>query len=177
LANPTTIARWWALTLLAAYPVVVTAMRRRTAVSRRRLIVFSLFVLYVVAVVAVTAFPIKVRPGAVASMGDDWWTVLRWVPFAVPPLGFVLNIFMFVPLGVLVPLLWPSADSLRRLTGLALCASGALELTQFVLWVTLGSPRTVDINDLISNTAGAVLGLLLLRALVRKPTRRAELAA
>jgi glycopeptide antibiotics resistance protein len=46
-----------------------------------------------------------------------------------------------------------------------------------VLWVTLGSRRTVDINDLISNTAGAVLGLLLLRMAVPEAARRAKLVA
>ena len=138
LAHPITIGPGWALAFLAAYPVVVVAMRRRAEVSRRRLTVVSILILYAVAVVAVTAFPIRVRPGASQS-SDQWWTVLRWIPFEVPPLSFVLNVFMFVPLGVLVPVLWPSADSVRRLAGWAAAASAGIELTQFVLWVTLGS--------------------------------------
>jgi glycopeptide antibiotics resistance protein len=174
LAHPTTIGPGWALAFLAAYPVVVVAMRRRAAVSRRRRTVVLILILYVVAVVAVTAFPIMVR--STSHMGDEWWTVIRWVPFVVPPLSFVLNVVMFVPFGVLVPVLWPSADSVGRLAGWAVGASACIELTQFALWVTLGSERTVDINDLIANTAGGVLGLLLLRAVVPEPADRAELA-
>jgi glycopeptide antibiotics resistance protein len=45
-----------------------------------------------------------------------------------------------------------------------LAASAVIELTQFVLWLTVGNHRTVDVNDLIANTAGGVLGLLAMRS-------------
>jgi glycopeptide antibiotics resistance protein len=176
LVYPTTIGPGWALPLLLALPVVLVAMRRRSGASRRRLVAVALLILYAVAVTAVTQFPVRVRPAAF-WIDEPWWSVLRWIPFQVPPVGFVLNVVMFVPLGVLVPLLWPRTDALLRLTAWAACASGAIELTQFVLWVTLGSRRTVDVNDLISNTAGAVLGLLLLRIAVPEAARRAKLVA
>jgi glycopeptide antibiotics resistance protein len=176
LVYPTTIGPGWALLSLVALPAVLIAMRRRSGASRRRLVAVSLLCLYAVSVTVVTQFPVRVWPAPFWN-NQRWWSVLRWVPFEVPPVGFVLNVVMFVPLGVLVPLLWPRTDSLRRLTALAVCASGAVELTQFVLWVTLGSRRTVDINDLISNTAGAVLGLVLLRLLVPEAARRAKLVA
>jgi glycopeptide antibiotics resistance protein len=42
-----------------------------------------------------------------------------------------------------------------------------------VLGLTVGSRRTVDINDVLANTAGALLGLLILRlALPRAAHRR-----
>jgi glycopeptide antibiotics resistance protein len=94
--------------------------------------------------------------------------VIRWVPFEVPVLSFILNVVMFVPFGMLVPLLWPRAGSVRRVAAWALCASACIELTQFVLGLTLASRRIVDVNDLIANTAGALLGLLVLRMAVRR---------
>jgi glycopeptide antibiotics resistance protein len=175
LAHPTTIGPAWALVFLIAYPLVVAATRRRGNVSRRRVIAVSVLFLYAVTVVAITAFPIRVRQADWA--GEGWWTVFRLIPFVVPPLSFVLNVVMFVPFGVLVPLLWPRADSVGRLAGSAVCASAGIELTQFVLWVTLGSHRMVDVNDLIANTAGALVGLLILRRGVPLATHRAELAA
>jgi len=175
LAHPTTIGSAWALAFLVAYPPVVAAMRRRGKASRRRIVAVSVLFLYAVTVVAITAFPIRVRQ---ADWADDGWsTVLRLVPFVVPPLSFVLNVVMFVPFGVLVPLLWPRADAVWRLAGWAVCASAGIELTQFVLWVTLGSHRMVDVNDLIANTAGALVGLLILRRAVPTAARRARLAA
>ena len=86
----------------------------------------------------------------------------------------VANVVMFVPLGILVPLLWPRFDSMRRMAVLGVCASAGIELTQLLLWVTVGSHRTVDVNDLIANTAGALLGLLVLR-LVAQPASQARM--
>ena len=37
-----------------------------------------------------------------------------------------------------------------------------------LLWLTLGNFRMVDVNDLIANTGGALLGLLALRQLQRE---------
>lgn len=163
LAHPTTIGPAWALALLAAYPLVLTLTRR----SRWGAV--SILFLYAVGVVAVTVFPIKVR--SASWYWEPWWSVFAWIPFQVPPLSWILNVVMFVPLGVLVPLLWPRFDSMRRMSLLGLYASIGIELTQLVLWFTLGSYRTVDINDLIANTLGAVLGLLALRLVASRRPR------
>jgi glycopeptide antibiotics resistance protein len=118
-----------------------------------------LFSLYTVAVLTVTVFPIRVH----RRTRGPWWAVFQLVPGHVPALSFALNIVMFIPFGVLVPLLWPRAGTVRRIAGWALAASAAIELTQLLLWLTLGNYRTVDVNDLIANTAGGVLGLVVLR--------------
>jgi glycopeptide antibiotics resistance protein len=134
---------------------------------RRRRIAAPIFLLYAVGVLAVTVFPVRVHPWTRAP----WWAVVQLVPFQVPPVSFVLNVLMFVPFGVLVPLLWPRAGSAGRLGACALGASAAIELTQLVLWLTVGNYRTVDVNDLIANTAGALLGLAILRLTTRASRR------
>jgi glycopeptide antibiotics resistance protein len=121
----------------------------------------TIFLGYALSVIAVTLFPIHRHPPGYWS--EPWWTMIHWIPGEVDGSSFVLNVIMFVPVGVLGPLLWRAADSVRRLALAAALASAGIELTQFVLGVTLGSRRTVDINDLIANTAGALLGLLILR--------------
>jgi glycopeptide antibiotics resistance protein len=141
----------------------------------RRLTITTLC-LYAVAVVAITVFPIRVRSAAY-WIGEPWWTVLRWIPGDVDAPSFVLNVIMFLPLGVLPVLLRPALDDARRLAGLAVAASLAIEVTQFVLGITLGSRRTVDVNDLIANTAGALLGLLILRLAVPSRQHRARYGA
>jgi glycopeptide antibiotics resistance protein len=133
-----------------------------TIVRAVRPAAIAVFFLYAATVVAVTIFPVTPRPAGYWA-AEPWWTVFHWVPFEVDAPSFVGNVIMFVPLGVLAPLLWPVVDSLRRMTGYAACASAAIEVTQFLLGVTLGSRRTVDVNDLIANTAGALVGLLILR--------------
>jgi glycopeptide antibiotics resistance protein len=95
--------------------------------------------------------------------------VLRLVPFVVPPIGFVLNIVMFMPFGILLPLLWPSTGTWKRIAWWGFAASAAIEFSQLGMWIALGNRRMFDVNDLMSNTAGAVLGLMLLRAFVPEP--------
>ncbi|MEV4703394.1 VanZ family protein [Actinoplanes sp. NPDC049316] len=140
---------------------------------RRRVVTASIFLGYVVSVAAVTVVPVRMRPPE-ARWDVPWWIVVHWVPFRVEAWSFVLNVVMFVPLGVLVPLLWPAAGSLRRIAALSFAASAAIETLQLVWWLTLGSFRTVDVNDLIANTAGGVAGALVLWAAGQ---RREKLAA
>ncbi|WP_199515504.1 VanZ family protein [Nucisporomicrobium flavum] len=134
---------------------------------RRRVVTASVLLLYAVSVAVVTVVPFRTRP-ADARAEVPWWIVVHWVPFRVEAWSFLLNVVMFVPLGLLVPLLWPAAGSLRRITTVSFAASAAIETLQLVWWLTLGSFRTVDVNDLIANTAGGVAGVLLLRAVVRR---------
>ena len=131
--------------------------------ARRHPAVVPLAVLYAAAVLAVTVLPIHRRP-----RWESWWSVIQWIPFQVPPVSFVLNVVMFVPFGALLPLLRPRAGSARRLAAWALGASAAIELTQLLLWLALGSRRMVDVNDLIANAAGGLLGFLALRMVARR---------
>lgn len=175
--QPTTIAALPALLpLLIAYLGVVVAMAVRGHAGRRRLVLWPLLVGYGLGVVGATVFPITVRPAGYWA-GDPWWTELRWIPFDVDAPSFVLNVIMFVPFGVLVPLLWPALDSMRKLSWYAAGASLTIEAVQLLIGVTLGSRRTADVNDLITNTAGALLGLAILRLAVPSAAHRAALAA
>ena len=130
--------------------------------TRRRLITSTILFLYGLGVVAITVFPVRPRPASFWA-GEPWWTMIHWIPFVVDAPSFILNGIIFVPLGVVVPLLCRPADGVRRLAVTAACASLAIELTQLAIGLTVGSRRTVDVNDLIANTAGALLGLLELR--------------
>ena len=79
--------------------------------------------------------------------------------------SLVGNVLAFVPLGLLLPLgvrriPWP----LVILAGAAL--SAAIELTQYTLSTNLGyGYRRADIDDVIVNVAGTVVGLALYAAL------------
>ncbi|MET0418269.1 MAG: VanZ family protein [Actinoplanes sp.] len=140
--------------------------------TRRRWITTTIFLGYAVSVIAITIFPIHPHPAAYWA-DEQWWRVLRWIPFDVDGPSFVLNVIMFVPLGVLLPMLRPAADAWRALALRAAGASLAIEATQFLIGITVGSRRTVDVNDLIANTAGALLGLLILRLALPAAEHRA----
>lgn len=68
------------------------------------------------------------------------------------------NLLLGLPLGVLLPVLLPPARGLLRVAALTVCAMTLVELVQGAL-VT---GRVFDIDDVILNTAGALLGYLLI---------------
>jgi glycopeptide antibiotics resistance protein len=78
------------------------------------------------------------------------------------------NIALFVPLGILLPLVGKRFHSLRRVLLLASCMSLTIEMIQFVLRF-VGNPRAVDIDDVLLNTLGAGLGFVVYHALVQLP--------
>ncbi|GIF24738.1 hypothetical protein Ate02nite_74680 [Paractinoplanes tereljensis] len=124
--------------------------------------------IYALGVLAVTVLPITPQ--------EPSGPVIHYIPFLVDAPSFVLNVIMFVPFGVLVPLHRPGADAYRKILGLAVAASAAIEVTQLVLGLAGGSRRTVDVNDLIANVTGALIGLAVLRLAVPHEVHRRAFA-
>src|SRR5215218_8135166 len=67
------------------------------------------------------------------------------------------NVVLFIPLGILLPLVWSRLRFWRALQ-IAIALSVSIELLQ-LLSRAWGSYRTADINDVILNVVGASLGL------------------
>ena len=68
-------------------------------------------------------------------------------------LNFLGNIGIFIPIGLLVPLIWRC--SLKKTVLIGFLCSLSIELIQIPL------PRCTDIDDLWMNTLGALIGALL----------------
>ena len=139
--------------------------------TRQRRIAATLFLAYALCVLVVTVVP---SPRPHRPWDPAWQTLIHWIPFDVDPISMIANVVMFLPFGVLVPLIWPRMEATARIVWLGLAASLAIELTQFVFLLTLNSRRTVDVNDLIANAGGAVLGLWLMRLI--RWSARAEMS-
>jgi glycopeptide antibiotics resistance protein len=75
-----------------------------------------------------------------------------WQPFFI---NFVGNIVMFIPIGVLLPLLWKRFDRAWRTIGTGFLLSVCIELLQ------LPQMRSSDVDDLWLNTLGASVGYIL----------------
>lgn len=81
----------------------------------------------------------------------------------------VLNAILFLPLGFLVSLFCERFRSFRAVLKLALACSLFIELAQMFTY------RLSDINDLITNTLGALLGYRLAKPIFQKKTTPALL--
>lgn len=70
-------------------------------------------------------------------------------------LSMILNVVMFMSLGFLLPLLWKEYQSLVRTAIIGFCFSCGIEFCQ------LFNRRVSDVDDLLMNTLGAILGWLI----------------
>lgn len=156
----------------AVFGSVWAVLRLLFRAPLRRVVLESLFVGYLVALLYVTVF-------AYWYPGQDepaltWWMVnlvpLRTIIELARPehvtqavRQLVGNIVMFVPLGLLLPALGARYRSFGRLTVAALTASISIELLQLILRLAGVMSRSIDVDDVILNTVGALIGWALWR--------------
>jgi glycopeptide antibiotics resistance protein len=158
---------------------------------KRQVLAGAVVTLYACLTVAVVLFPLPgpgTRPPAqtvqpipfqwAMDVGEELGRKGLSIQDSLSTLAFqqvVMNVLLFLPLGVFAKVLWR-----RSLTGAALlgfAASLLIEITQ--LTATFGTApfvyRIFDVDDLINNTAGAALGwiaatvLLTARLRLRQP--------
>ena len=77
------------------------------------------------------------------------------------------NIILFIPLGIFLPILSAKYRVFGRVFIFGALCSVSIELTQFIL-KQFDIYRTVDIDDVILNTLGAMLGFVIVSKLYFK---------
>lgn len=141
-------------------------LRRRGQLTLARGAVAAAAALYLAGIVANTVFPIYLAWPK--SEGP------RSLPlYLVPIVGYevddaVTNALLFIPLGILVALMLTRPTLLR----VALIGTGislAIELSQFTAARFAHGGHIADVNDWLSNTAGAVIGYGVYRLLGLSP--------
>ena len=119
-----------------------------------------LLVAYLLVVLRITQWPELADPSALRWLERalTWWHE-RGLPTAVdvPVVEAAANVVMFVPFGVLVPLAARWGPAATVLAGALF--STQIELSQLAFFPS----RVATVQDVVMNTAGAVLGVALLR--------------
>ncbi|WP_433273772.1 VanZ family protein [Pseudonocardia xinjiangensis] len=184
------------LVVAAFVPFVARSYRRRGELGPGHALLAATTLVYALGVVAYTLLPLPdVDPGfctsRIAAAGaqlhplqfltdirtDQVRTGVRGLlgnP-AVQQVGF--NVALFVPLGALLRHLGRRSVVVATLVGFAI--SLFIELTQLTgNWFLYPCPyRLFDVDDLIANTAGALVGALVAPVLQRVPGQRGVAAA
>lgn len=135
-----------ALPFLAAWFLLLRVRKKEQTAAH--MLCALVFCLYLSGVLAVTGIgrPFGFRPR---------FNFLPFVDMVKGPVDTALNVILFLPFGVFLPLLYAKFERVKRTAAAAFCFSLTIELTQmFGLGIT-------DVNDLMTNTAGAALGFLL----------------
>lgn len=135
---------------LLVYFIVLNMSRKRQTIAH--IIMSYVFCFYLVGILTMTGI---------------WWIKpfsprLVWLPFVDMirgPVDTVLNVFLFIPLGFFLPMLYKWYDRIGKvaLTGFLLSLS--------VECVQMFGCGSTDVNDLITNTVGACIGYYIFRLL------------
>ena len=132
----------------------------------------STFLVYVFMVLTLTGYFLLFRE--VAAQG--WWQkvlhriytkerinlqpFLMFKQFRIGSYQVIGNLIMLLPLGIYIPLLFPKLSTFFQVFLICLFVSMSIELMQLVTGV-----RSTDIDDVILNTSGAVVGYFIYRLL------------
>lgn len=145
----------------------LTGARRRTIISRLFGVVYGSWV------VSMTLLPFALGPlGSGAGLDEYWRNSVNLVPgetielYLNSNLGRVAwqnligNLLLLVPFGALGPLAWRKLDRWSRVIGAGLSISVSIEVLQFAkrFFDMTGMTRSVDIDDVLLNTAGVAIG-------------------
>lgn len=167
LVNPQLI--WFIFIPLYIALKIIYLIYKRTnghEISLSHEIISSVFFLYMLALVSVTLFPIRI------NMLSNNVVSYNFIPFKsilhILKQGSHLilrniagNIIIFIPLGFLLPFILAKVDKIKKIGLFGFTISVIIELVQLT-----GIPerKTVDIDDLILNVAGTFIGFILYMA-------------
>lgn len=125
--------------------------------NARKSISYYLFSCYLAVIYVLVGLPnvTYIRPELnlnlipIIGMVDDWK-------------NSILNILLFVPLGLFLPVLWATFRKRSNTILFGFSASLAIELLQILTF------RATDVNDLIANTLGTFLGFICAKHLLKR---------
>ena len=118
--------------------------------SWKRTLIYMIFGFYLVVVLALVGFPN-------ITMLQMEFTV-NLIPFIYMLSDFVnacLNVLLFVPFGFFLPMLWKEFRSIKRVALAGIVATFFIEISQ------LFTGRATDIDDIITNSIGTLIGYLI----------------
>jgi len=157
-----------------AFAALVWRLRRRGALTVvkaavLRVAVAAVTCVYGAGLLGSVLLPFPISVGAARDDLVPWRLFVQLVPVATAdPIGIVLNVELFVPLGLLLPLI-ARVSSAGRAVAIGFLLSLGIELVQFVADITVSTGRVADVDDLLGNTIGAFAGYVIFRVAVRVP--------
>lgn len=165
-----TIDSWYIL--IPAFLIFMIYMFFMTIKNKKygggQFLLVTSFAVYFLSMIHLVFFPIEINIGEYANL-TPWYKSINFIPLlTIDAATFILNIIMLVPLGMYLPLLSSKFQSVKKAASMGLYISLSFEFTQLLMRIIFGNGRSTDINDLLANTLGAVIGFLLIRELSKK---------
>ena len=118
---------------------------------------YIIFILYLTAMCFLVGFP------SVTGIKIGWsYNFIPLYGMLNDIINSYLNVLLFIPLGIFVPCLWPEYRSMMKTVGLGLMTSLGIEILQIFTF------RATDINDVITNVAGTMIGYLIGKLIINR---------
>lgn len=144
--------------LTAFVPFIITFLLFNNMKKRKGILtskfhcgITIIFAIYIIAVFyftgAGTLYDILHYPFKIGSK-------INFIPFSnkIDIIAYLQNILLFIPFGILIPFLWGKYDKLFYILVSSFSFSMFIEVTQLL------NNRSTDIDDLILNTLGGLIG-------------------
>ncbi|PUB10586.1 VanZ family protein [Paenisporosarcina sp. OV554] len=141
----------------------ITYVKKKFDIKRE--IVNLLYFVSVMGIIGLTIFPLEI------AFGPEYDSPNNFVPFAsinellnhfyymVPLRNILGNIILFTPLGFILVLKFKRLNNMMSVVLVGLLSSTSIEFIQLLL-----PNRAFDIDDIILNTLGTMIGFLILKA-------------
>ncbi|GAA4189997.1 hypothetical protein GCM10022219_06630 [Microbacterium oryzae] len=151
---------------VVVFVIQLVFLLRRGRFTWPRAAVAAAISVYAAGVFANTVFPIFLNP---PPNEEPWAPALALIPFHDYELADALtNVVVFVPLGILIPLLMRRPSWWKTLLTAAV-VSLTIELLQLAAQRLFSGGHVADINDFIWNTVGGVVGYVIFVVLTHAP--------
>jgi len=140
---------------LAIFGLLLWRLHAERRFSFARVAVAAALSVYAAGITANTIFPIFLNT---SESGEPWTPWLALIPFADYEFhDAMLNIAVFLPLGILIPLVL-TRPSWWKVLSVVAGTSLTIELLQLAVQGLFAGGHIADINDFISNVVGGALG-------------------
>lgn len=133
--------------------------------SRKQSVLYFVFAVYLSAVYLLVGMPTLQFMRFELSL-----TLIPFLPMMADIKNTVLNVLLFLPLGFMLPFLWKRYSRLADTLLFGFGMSLSIEVLQILTY------RATDINDIIANTLGVVLGYFIFRGASHIIPRASKLA-
>ncbi|SHG41542.1 VanZ family protein [Ornithinibacillus halophilus] len=151
-------------------PVRILYLSKTGSYKLFKEIVYLLLIAYAESLLYLTIFP---SPGQTADGVSinliPFETINRYIAFdgdvAIPMINLVGNIVVFIPIGIFAVLLY-SSIKLRHVILIGFTCTLFIEFSQLILSSLGLLARSFDVDDLLLNTIGVVLGYILIKLLI-----------
>lgn len=159
--------------LILCLALLVCYLRIRRRFSVARLVMIAGFAIYLMQVLHYTIFPLEFGTAYVATLRSQtrFLDGVNLLPFKSLSARYLVsvqgwgNVALGVPFGFMLPFVVP-VPGWRRMALRGLLFGTAIELTQLIISLFYGfAYRVIDVNDVMLNFAGVMMGYALLRGI------------